>query len=499
MAKSRMDIEEALRKLKDGKLKQYLEQNNWFPPHVLDTATKISFLHYATEQASFELVQACVNMHAADINVKNGNHQTPLMWLLDRLASCKAEDKNHQNYAKIALFLINHDMLDLHVVDDTNNNLLHFAASTSDHQFLHALIEKFKYKKANLSDSINAMNSVGRTPLHLAVRQDNLSQHNIEILLMAGAKPELAEGDKRSDKPIDKVERLAESPRKGIIRGLLSAIWPMQEMLKNNNEASLELLRHMKLPDLSDEVGRTPLYHAASYGQQGYVTLLGQRNCDVNKQDDEGWTPLHAAAIGGHEGVVQQLLSRGADVKLKNKQQRTALDEVKQLIDKQGSHPKLITVQNLLQGNQHSKYVFFKNYLFELLLVLAVLVILAAAAILLLPTFAPIAVTQLAVTIGLTKLQAFLSFTACVLTGALTIEGIKLLSGNCNARNSNTDKEVERHSNVNLPLLKNNEKDNDLDQQRACPCIPFFLFPSQRRASAHQAAPDKCDRQRLVP
>ena len=67
--------------------------------------------------------------------------------------------------------------------------------------------------------------------------------------------------------------------------------------------------------DTKDDLGRPPLFYAASYGRVATVKLLLQRGADVNWKRD-GWTALIAAATvkNGVEGVTL-LIAAGADVK----------------------------------------------------------------------------------------------------------------------------------------------------------------------------------------
>lgn len=68
-----------------------------------------------------------------------------------------------------------------------------------------------------------------------------------------------------------------------------------------------------------DNLGVTPLYHAASHSHEAAVKLLLEYHADVNTQTSETWeTALHQAAWRGHEGITRILVSASADVALKN-------------------------------------------------------------------------------------------------------------------------------------------------------------------------------------
>ncbi len=58
-----------------------------------------------------------------------------------------------------------------------------------------------------------------------------------------------------------------------------------------------------------DELGLTPLSHAAENGHENVVRLLlGRPTIEPDKADFENRTPLAYAAGGGHEGVMRLLL-----------------------------------------------------------------------------------------------------------------------------------------------------------------------------------------------
>ena len=60
--------------------------------------------------------------------------------------------------------------------------------------------------------------------------------------------------------------------------------------------------------DLTDEVGRTPLYIAVQHGHAAVVARLLAAGAAVNQAHNNGTTPLYIAAQHGHLRVVQVLL-----------------------------------------------------------------------------------------------------------------------------------------------------------------------------------------------
>lgn len=76
-----------------------------------------------------------------------------------------------------------------------------------------------------------------------------------------------------------------------------------------------------------NNLGRTPLMFASSFGFTPIVELLLVKGADPNivPNDDTGWPALTAAAQKGHSETVKVLLKHGADGTHKDKQGQTAL------------------------------------------------------------------------------------------------------------------------------------------------------------------------------
>ena len=79
--------------------------------------------------------------------------------------------------------------------------------------------------------------------------------------------------------------------------------------------------------NMRDMQGRTPLSHAAGYGQEAIVKLLlDTSKIEVDSNDRNVWTPLTWAAKNGHEDIVKVLLGTGkVDTDLKDRDGWTPL------------------------------------------------------------------------------------------------------------------------------------------------------------------------------
>ena len=97
-------------------------------------------------------------------------------------------------------------------------------------------------------------------------------------------------------------------------------------------EALRVLLMHGARPDVVSDGARTPLHHAASFGQVGCIaTLLDpQYRCNINTRDSEGLSPLELAVVLGRPNAANLLLECGADTMSDDGQRRSFLHTVAQ-------------------------------------------------------------------------------------------------------------------------------------------------------------------------
>ena len=83
-----------------------------------------------------------------------------------------------------------------------------------------------------------------------------------------------------------------------------------------------------------DEHGNTVLMCAARNGTHENVEVLITAGADVHAKDRKGWTPLMHAALYGTPETVKALIRAGADVKATDKFGKTALDIVRDELNK---------------------------------------------------------------------------------------------------------------------------------------------------------------------
>lgn len=148
--------------------------------------------------------------------------------------------------------------------------------------------------------NLNVTNAQGQTALYLAVK-DNLPLYILEILLSAGANPNIVANDGST--------------------ALLEAL------AHDNTQAAELLLANGAEVNVMDDVGSTPLKKAAMHANTELVHELLRRGAAVNAHDENNYTALHEAAMRGKREIVQALLDAGADrsVRAGHKQKTAAM------------------------------------------------------------------------------------------------------------------------------------------------------------------------------
>ena len=96
----------------------------------------------------------------------------------------------------------------------------------------------------------------------------------------------------------------------------------------DNVDLVKDLLAAGAHPSFKDTSGQTPLHKATN---PAIIKELVKAGADVNARDEDGNTPLMEAASGMKTAAVQTLLTTpGIDIMVKNNEDKTALDVVKE-------------------------------------------------------------------------------------------------------------------------------------------------------------------------
>lgn len=220
-------------------------------------------LHYAV--ARFDIAKMLVN-HGADVNVRDNNGDVPLhiaitdnrndsiKLLLSRSSIVNASNNKGELPIHLAVRIRNTHAIKLllqhgaSLLDETVSHdiVLFISIQRSDYQMVKNLVRLFY---AN----VNVGNSMGVTPLHVAIETGNLAM--IKLLIELGANVNL---------------RCAN--------------------------------------------GSTPIHYAVSRGNYSAAKLLLKYGANVNTQDQDGNTPLHIAVNSNFTNIAQLLRQNGAKI-----------------------------------------------------------------------------------------------------------------------------------------------------------------------------------------
>lgn len=249
------------------------------------------------------LIQLLLSGCGTQVNWTNEKGQTPLMRSLD-------DDK-----CEAFQLLLQHPNIDLKLKDKNGKSVLHYAAENGRTTAMKILL-------LNSSDGfdVTSKDNLGRTPLMYAA---SLWKPDIELLDIILERSEVAINAK------DNEGRNALSHAMAIRFGFGSGRDVVQRLLRlegiNVNEpddrgltplahavGKPDLLHLMLedarvIPHLKDNEGKTPLFHAAQWGDHVSISLLLQRDLDPCLKDYHGRSPLFYAAWNS-KGTQKQTL-----------------------------------------------------------------------------------------------------------------------------------------------------------------------------------------------
>ncbi|MGD8499618.1 MAG: ankyrin repeat domain-containing protein [Phycisphaerales bacterium] len=193
---------------------------------------------------------------------------------------------------------------------------------------------------------LEAKNSNGYTPLHVAVRQKRSEM--VRLLLEAGANPNAQDssgeiplhftvrhwGTSTMDLLVSAGSDVNIRDRKGMRPTMIAlglgniggfdllaangATVPndLIAAYKGNLTLMQRLVENGKAQETFEQ-GLTLLHAAAAGGHQAIVQLLLANGSDVRSKTQAGYTALHYAATGNHRKVAELLLDKGADIDAK--------------------------------------------------------------------------------------------------------------------------------------------------------------------------------------
>ncbi|ETW09344.1 hypothetical protein H310_01716 [Aphanomyces invadans] len=162
--------------------------------------------------------------------------------------------------------------------------------------------------------SLNVVDSLGRTALHVAVEKEQMNA--IELLLSAGAAVDVVDHEGRT--PMSIAVEMNASNALSLFRRHIFTASPLQTealatsdiplafaAIQHNNLPRLEqLVPHLVHPDVQDYDARSLLHVAASEGHLAIVQFLVEIGANVNLLDRWGNSPLSEAMHFAHTAVA---------------------------------------------------------------------------------------------------------------------------------------------------------------------------------------------------
>ncbi|XP_014229917.1 serine/threonine-protein phosphatase 6 regulatory ankyrin repeat subunit B-like [Trichogramma pretiosum] len=227
-------------------------------------------------------------------------------------------------------------------VDTDGSTSLHTICRDGRVELLQSFFEVVDYHRKPVQ--INVRDSLGNTPLHLAVESGNVT--TFELLLARGADPNSANQERstplhlicqrvKKDKLIASFFKVTDENRQTVQVNVRDrkGNTPLHLTLKNSNTWASEILlkRGADVNSVNEE-GSTPLHIIC---QQLQADLLVEtflrindrlgKTVQINAQDKGLNTPLHLAILHCKKKATAILLSRGADPNLADKDRCTAM------------------------------------------------------------------------------------------------------------------------------------------------------------------------------
>ncbi|CAB0040199.1 unnamed protein product [Trichogramma brassicae] len=354
----------------DEIVKKFLELGQ--DPNCIVRETGDSALHLALRHKQREVVQLLLRNHA-DPNWANKKELTPLHIIcrgdndvelfeeffkitneIQQTVQVEARDiwgrtplhwAVHYRHMELVDLLLRRGA-DVNSKDAGEHSCLHFIG---DIDVAHDVTEKFFEicGKIQLTVQVNALNKLGNTPLHLALRNDK--QKMVECLLRNGADPNIADAGGFTSLHLialrgindDYAEKFFEICNDMQLKVQVNAQenhgrTPLQIAVCLDKEHVVEsLLRNGADPNIADVEKCTSLHSicATDYDDKSAEKFFQicddmQLTMQVDAQSKLGWTPLHLALFKGKKKATEWLLRRGVNPNLATKEGYTPLHAI---------------------------------------------------------------------------------------------------------------------------------------------------------------------------
>jgi ankyrin repeat protein len=236
------------------------------------------------DSAIFEVLLADDRL---DLSWRDGLGRTPLIYSVLK------------GQTVLTKMLLGHPQPCVDIRDPDNRTALWHAVHQGDEELVQLLLDS--------GSDINARDIEGATPLHLSIRQENMSL---------------------VQKMLSHLRRDHSTATPGVNHGVSSEPLPLCLATSQGSEDIVRLLLdHDWNVNEVDAEGRTPLHLAAENGDRPVVrALLDHTDVDLHARDQWESTALHEAAKRGHLAVVKLLLAEPSiDVNAKDINHATPL------------------------------------------------------------------------------------------------------------------------------------------------------------------------------
>ncbi|NP_001408058.1 inversin isoform 4 [Mus musculus] len=260
-------------------------------------------LHLSTRHRSPKCLALLLKFMApGEVDTQDKNKQTALHW---------SAYYNNPEHAKL---LIKHDS-NIGIPDVEGKIPLHWAANHKDPSAVHTV--RCILDAAPTESLLNWQDYEGRTPLHFAVADGNLT---VVDVLTSYESCNITSYDNLFRTPLHWAALLGtfgQRNKSGTIPSDSQGATPLHYAAQSNFAETVKVfLQHPSVKDDSDLEGRTSFMWAAGKGNDDVLrTMLSLKSdIDINMSDKYGGTALHAAALSGHVSTVKLLLDNDAQV-----------------------------------------------------------------------------------------------------------------------------------------------------------------------------------------